>query len=136
MAAYLRLFVCVFVWDLMSHSRNFHSYADVTIPLNFDLCSALMAIEQWGFFSVPHLLWQGTFVYIGHLRGPRDIHAILVNRRLHYFFILLSLIRRKEGFHCNKELRNILAKIYDLGRITFDKESRSEGERGRGWREN
>ena len=24
---------------------------------NFDLCSALMAIERWGFFRVPHLLW-------------------------------------------------------------------------------
>ena len=23
---------------------------------NFDLCSALMAIEQWGFFNVPHAL--------------------------------------------------------------------------------
>ena len=37
---------------------------------DFDQCSALMAIEQWGFFSVPHLLWQGTSVYNGHLRGP------------------------------------------------------------------
>ena len=27
---------------------------------NFDLCSALMAIEQWEFFSVPHLLWHGS----------------------------------------------------------------------------
>ena len=36
---------------------------------NFDLCSALMAIEQWGFFSVPHLLWHGASVYNGHLRG-------------------------------------------------------------------
>ena len=26
---------------------------------NFDLCSALMAIELWWFFSVPHLLWHG-----------------------------------------------------------------------------
>ena len=26
---------------------------------NFDLCSALMAIEQWEFFSMPHLLWHG-----------------------------------------------------------------------------
>ena len=26
--------------------------------------SALMANEQWGFFSVPHLLWHGTYVYI------------------------------------------------------------------------
>ena len=36
---------------------------------NFDLCSALMAIEQWGFFSVPHLLWHGASVYNGHLWG-------------------------------------------------------------------
>ena len=26
---------------------------------NFDLCSAPMAIEQWGFFSGPRLLWRG-----------------------------------------------------------------------------
>ena len=37
---------------------------------NFDLWSALMAIEQWGFFSVPHLLWHGTSVNNGHLREP------------------------------------------------------------------
>ena len=38
---------------------------------NFDLCSALEAIEQWGFFSVPHLLWHyWASVYNGHLRGP------------------------------------------------------------------
>ena len=36
----------------------------------FDLCSARMAIEQWGFFSVPHLLWQEAYVYNGHLHGP------------------------------------------------------------------
>ena len=29
-----------------------------------------MAIEQWEFFSVPHLLWHGTSVYNGQLRGP------------------------------------------------------------------
>ena len=29
-----------------------------------------MAVEQWGFFSVPHLLGHGTSVYNGHLRGP------------------------------------------------------------------
>ena len=28
---------------------------------NFDQCSALMAIEQWGFFSVPHLLIMVIF---------------------------------------------------------------------------
>ena len=37
---------------------------------NFDLCSALMAIEQWGFFNVPHLLRHGPTVYNGHPWGP------------------------------------------------------------------
>ena len=37
---------------------------------NLDLCSVLKPIEQWGFFSVPHLMWNGAFVYNGHLRGP------------------------------------------------------------------
>ena len=33
-------------------------------------CSTLMATKQWGFFSVPHLLWHGASVNNGHLRGP------------------------------------------------------------------
>ena len=33
---------------------------------NFDLCSALMVNEQWGFFSGRHHLWQGAYVYNGH----------------------------------------------------------------------
>ena len=37
---------------------------------NFDLCSALIDIEQWGFFSVPHLLWHGSSDYNFYLRGP------------------------------------------------------------------
>ena len=37
---------------------------------NFDLWSAPMATEQWGFFSVPHLLWHGASLYKGHQRGP------------------------------------------------------------------
>ena len=64
--------VCLFVLGFSSHSRIFHSYGVVTITgeergraANFDLCSALMVIEQWGFFSVPHLLWHWAFVYNG-----------------------------------------------------------------------
>ena len=68
---HLCLLVCVFFY---SHLRIFHSYGDITITseraANFDLCSALMAIEQWGFSSMPHLLWYGTSVYNGHLWGP------------------------------------------------------------------
>ena len=37
---------------------------------NFDLCSALMVIEQWGFYSVSYLLWHGASVCNGYLRGP------------------------------------------------------------------
>ena len=37
---------------------------------HFYLDFVLMAIEQWRFFSVPHLLWHGASVYNGHLSGP------------------------------------------------------------------
>ena len=65
----------------MSHSRVFHSYGDVTITdeglqILTGLCSALMAIEQWRFFTVPHLLWHGTSVDNGHHREPvRDTYC-------------------------------------------------------------
>ena len=35
-----------------------------------DLCSTLMATEQWRLFSVQPLLWLRTSVYNGHVRGP------------------------------------------------------------------
>ena len=47
--------------------RHYHSRWRAA---NFDLCSALLAIEQWGFFSVSHLLWHGASVYNGHLQWP------------------------------------------------------------------
>ena len=40
------------------------------------LCWALMAIEQWVFFSVPHLLWHRASVYNGHLQRPRTLTPI------------------------------------------------------------
>ena len=46
---------------------------------NFDLCSALMAIEQWGFLCVAKLLWHGASVYNGHLRGPVTLIPICFN---------------------------------------------------------
>ena len=42
----------------------------------FELCSALMAIEQWKLLSVAHLLWHGISVYNGHLRGPVTLTPI------------------------------------------------------------
>ena len=43
---------------------------------NFDICSAVMATEQRGFFSVPHLLCHRASVYNVHLRGPVTITPI------------------------------------------------------------
>ena len=43
---------------------------------NFDLCSVLMSIEQWGFISVPHLLWHEASIYYGYLRGPVTLTPI------------------------------------------------------------
>ena len=58
---------------------------------NFDLCSALMAIEQWGFFSFPHLLWHGAFVHYGHHRGPMTLTPIAdrLTVELSYLFVRL-----------------------------------------------
>ena len=69
----------LFVWALSSHSRIFHSCGRHHYrwrAANFDLCSVLMAIEQWGFFRVPHLLWHSASVYNGHLRGPVTLAPI------------------------------------------------------------
>ena len=61
---------------------------------NFDRCSALMAIEHWGFFSVPHLLWHGASVYNGHLRGPVKFTPIAerLSWNSHYLFLRLRSV--------------------------------------------
>ena len=57
---------------------------------NFDLCSALA--EQWGFFSVPHLLWHGASVYYSHLRWPVTltpfVERLAVELSLPFFYDL------------------------------------------------
>ena len=54
------LFVCLFVclFGVFSPNREFITHME-TSP-NFDLCSALMAIEQLGFFSLSRLLRHGA----------------------------------------------------------------------------
>ena len=67
-------FVCLVIWSLSSHLRIVHSYGNVTIAVQglemFDQCSALMVIEQWGFFNMPHPFQHEPIVYNGHLPGP------------------------------------------------------------------
>ena len=66
------LFVCVeFFIPLENFSLIWRRHHCRWRAANFDLCSALTctAIEQWGFFNVPHLLWHGPTLYNGHRRG-------------------------------------------------------------------
>ena len=68
----LVFFICLeffFPLENFSHIWRRHHYR--WKAANFDLYLALMAIEQWGFFSVPQLLWQGTSVY--DPRGPEPL---------------------------------------------------------------
>ena len=79
------LFVCLFgvfrpVWEISLIWRRHHYWWRAA---HFVICSALVAIEQWGFFRVPHLLWRGAFVYNGYL--------------------LLRLIKNCRGRHSNTQ---------------------------------
>ena len=65
-------FVCFFVWvQIKNFSLIWRRHHYRWRAANFDLYSALMAIEHWawGFFGVSHL-WQGASIYNGRLRGP------------------------------------------------------------------
>ena len=62
------LFVCLFIIQLKNFSLIWRRHHYQWRAANFDLCSAHMAIKQWGFFSVPHLLWNimTIFKYLWH----------------------------------------------------------------------
>ena len=86
------LFVCLeFFVPLQNFSLNWRRQLCKWRAANFDMCSALMAIEQWGFFRVRHLLWYGTSVYNGHLREPMTLTPIA--ERLAVELSLLGLSR-------------------------------------------
>ena len=63
------MFICLFVWGFTSNFRLMNtSLLLVKGNQFFNLCSALMVIEQRSFFSLPHLLWhRWTFLYNGYL---------------------------------------------------------------------
>ena len=71
----LRISVCLFFLCLgfSSHLRffllMFRSHHYRWKAANFDICSVPNAIAQWGFLSVPQLLWHETSVYYGQLQG-------------------------------------------------------------------
>ena len=67
----------MFVWGFSSHYNFSLIRTTETSPLAIEdlqiltyAQNLLLVIEQWGLFSVPHLLWHGESVYNSHLRGP------------------------------------------------------------------
>ena len=88
------LFVCLFVCLFVSRStRQFFTHTEKS-SLPGKGCSALMAIEQWGFCSVQHLLWHGVSVYNGNFRGPVTLTPIAERLEMgcHYLFLRLRSI--------------------------------------------
>ena len=75
--------VRLLIFCFMSNARIFHSSGNVTITMqwkasNLTFAPHFMAIEQWGFLSVPHLLWHRASVYNGHLQGPVTLTPVAV----------------------------------------------------------
>ena len=64
------VWLLVVLRPIRDKSLLWRRHQPVVMAANFYIYSALMAIEQRGFFSVPHLLWHVASVYNGHLRGP------------------------------------------------------------------
>ena len=69
------MFICVFfVWVFHPTGELFTHTKMSSIPVKgctfLSMISAPLAIEQWGFFSAPHLLWHVTYVYKGYPWGP------------------------------------------------------------------
>ena len=68
--------MCVWLFDVCLFVFWFFFCLFGVYAANFDLCSALMAIEQCGFFNMPHLLRHGVSIYNSHLREPVTLTSI------------------------------------------------------------
>ena len=101
----------LFVWGF-----SFNSYEDNDLwsVANFDLDSALMALEHWGLFGVPHLLWLGTSVYNGHLREPLTLAP--VQWCCHYLFIDVDVCCGRDSCPNLRHAINRSATRYDIKR--------------------
>ena len=87
------LFVCLleFIVPLENFSLIWRRHHCRWRAANFYVCSALMAIEQLGFFNVPHLLLHGPTLYNGHLRHSHMLPSVW-QWRCHYLLLRLRSI--------------------------------------------
>ena len=81
-------------------SREFLTHMETSLNMhwwrtaNVSLCSALMAIEQWGSFGVSHLLWHGTSVLMAISKDPWHSHLLpsVWQWNCHYLFLRLRSV--------------------------------------------
>ena len=82
---------CLFDWVFYVPLRTFHSYGVVRITGEgqqiFYLCSPRMAIEQWGFFSVPELLWHPFIMVISEAPWHSQLLPSVWHWSCHYLFL-------------------------------------------------
>ena len=86
---------------LISNRANFA----VRGPSSFDLYSALIAIEQWGTCSFPHLLWHGTsscnlvisedlwHTFVERLAVELSLHVLMTYGWSHWYWSMKMNIR-------------------------------------------
>ena len=117
------LFVCLICLGFYGPLENFwltwrrHHYR--WRASNVGLCSSLMAIEQWGFFSVSHLLWHGSFVYNDHLRGPRQSHLLPSSGAVTTCFYDLGLSRLGFVIQTSRSRGNVLTDCIGCSKMKF-----------------
>ena len=79
---------------------------------NKNLYTALMPIEHWGFFSMPHLPLNGTCVYVVIFEDPWHSEHLVVELSLLFLWLLLLKIFLA---HLNRRLKwALLIKICPL----------------------
>ena len=86
------MFVCLF--EVYRPTRKFftHMVSCRWRVANFDLCSALMIIEQWGFLNMPHQLRHGPTLYNHLWSSLRTRDAHLLPSICHYLFLRLRRV--------------------------------------------
>ena len=91
---------CFCLFGFFCPTREFFTQWHMeTSPLSVQGCKfwplLILAIEQWGFFSMSHLLWDGVSVYNGHLRGQVTLTPILLSVKqwsCRYLFLCLRSV--------------------------------------------
>ena len=85
----IRWFVCLgFFVPLKNISLIWRRHHCQWRAADFDLCSALMTIQHWGFFSVSHLLWPGHSFIMVISKDPWHTHLLLSICQWSYNYLL------------------------------------------------